>query len=676
MAIKKTIEIDVNSLQAVGGLKNLNEALMQVDKSTKSVDASFEEVYGDLKPLTARMGEAEDRLYELALAGQTASKEYKDLLASVGNYRQVQIKTDLAVDNAANTLDLKLGGALQGATSAFAGIQGAMALTGGQSEELEKAILKVQGAMALAEGVRGIRESASSFKALGTSAKAALSGIRTGIAATGIGLLVIALGAIVAYWDDIKTAVNGVSSEQEKLNTLSQTNLDAEQSKLDAISSQDNVLKLQGKSEKDILKIKIAQTDQVIKATENQIAQNDITAKAQIAAAQRNKDILKGILDFLSIPFQTVLKTIDSIGAAIGKDFGLSEGFNKLLDKGSSLIFDPVAETKKAEETRKASLKGLEKLKNDRAGFQLSLNSIDKQASTDAAAKRKEANDKAIELEKERVDALERIRQGEIDTEAERRAEEIRQVQEQYRLLIEEANKYGQDTTELRKAQRTKEKEITDRFAAEDAEKKLAEDEKKKSEEQKRLEDEKLIADKKIEIAKAEAEQKAALQLQGLETAAQGISLIKGLFEKSKGVQKAAIIAESAIGIGKMLISNNLANIGALATPQAIATSGAAAVPTIAFNNISTGIGIAANIAATAKALQAVGGGSAPSAGGVGGGGSAPPAPSFNVVGNTGVNQLAQTLGTQQPIQAFVVANQVTSQQALDRNIINNASIG
>jgi len=163
-----------------------------------------------------------------------------------------------------------------------------------------------------------------------------------------------------------------------------------------------------------------------------------------------------------------------------------------------------------------------------------------------------------------------------------------------------------------------------------------------------------------------------------LNTAGEGVALIKGLFEKSKGVQKAAMIAESAIGIGKMIVANNTANIAALATPQAIATSGAAAVPTIAFNNISTGIGIAANIAATAKALSSLGGGGAASSGGssVGGSPTPPPAPQFNVVGNTGVNQLAQTLGNQQPIQTYVVANQVTSQQSLDRAIINNASIG
>jgi hypothetical protein len=49
-------------------------------------------------------------------------------------------------------------------------------------------------------------------------------------------------------------------------------------------------------------------------------------------------------------------------------------------------------------------------------------------------------------------------------------------------------------------------------------------------------------------------------------------------------------------------------------------------------------------------------------------------APQFNVVGQSGVNQLA-SLG-QQPIQAYVVSGQVTSQQSLDRNRLANATLG
>jgi hypothetical protein len=67
--------------------------------------------------------------------------------------------------------------------------------------------------------------------------------------------------------------------------------------------------------------------------------------------------------------------------------------------------------------------------------------------------------------------------------------------------------------------------------------------------------------------------------------------------------------------------------------------------------------------------------------GGGGGGGSAPSvatpqAPSFNIVGGTGSNQIAQSLATQQqPLQAFVVGSAVTSQQSLDRNIVEGARL-
>ena len=65
--------------------------------------------------------------------------------------------------------------------------------------------------------------------------------------------------------------------------------------------------------------------------------------------------------------------------------------------------------------------------------------------------------------------------------------------------------------------------------------------------------------------------------------------------------------------------------------------------------------------------------------GAAGGGASAPPPPpppQFNIVGQSGTNQLAQSIGAKQgqPIQAYVVGNEVTSQQALDRNRVQTAT--
>ena len=665
MAITKTIEIDVNTLQAVGGLDNLDKALKKVDNSVKSVDASFEEVYGDLKPLTARMGEAEDRLYELALAGQSASQEYKDLLASVGNYRKVQMQTDMVVDAAATTFDTKLGGALQGAVGAFAGVQGAMALTGNQSEELEQAILKVQGAMALSEGVRGVREGMVAFKALGTSAKAALAGIRTGIAATGIGLLVIALGTIVAYWDDIKAAVSGVSSEQEKLNGLAQTNLDTEKNKLDSFSLQENSLKLQGKSEKEILKLKLAQTDQVIKASEIQIEQSIATTKAQTEAAKRNQEILAGVLKFLSLPLTMILKTVDLVGKALGKDFGLEE---KVFTGLASFVFDPKETEAEGQKVVDEQKKALEKLKSDRDGLQLSIKNIDNQAAKDAAAKTKENNDKEIQAAKDKADALERIRQGEIDTEAERRAEELRQIQKQYADLILEAEKYYGKNSEkvlsLKEAQRTKENELQAKFDAEDKEK--ADKKKQEEEDYWNTEAEKAIAlaDLKKQKANEEKQKEEDLLNAKIGFAQQSLGLITEVAGKGSKIGKAAAIAQTVIsgiqGVQNAYTTAQKSPITAIFPGYPIVQAGIAGV----FSALQV---------AKMKSASASSGSSVPSV-------SAPsvsaPAPTFNVVGNSGVNQIAQTLGSQQPVQAYVVANNVTTQQSLDRNIVNNASLG
>jgi len=660
MAITKTIEIDVNSQGATSGINNITNSIEQSDKATQSLRSQLRQAQADVAELSDKFGATSKEAIE-------AAKRAGQLKDAIGDAKAL---TDAFNPDAKFSA---LSGSLSGVASGFSAVEGSLALAGVQSENLQETMVRLQAAMALSQGLQGLGESIDSFKQMGAVAKNALAGIRTGIAATGIGLLLVALGAVVAYWDDIKEAVGGVSSEQEELNALAQTNLDAEQDKFSALSLQENTLKLQGKSEKEILKMKVAQTDQMIKASEIQIEQSIATTKAQTEAAKRNQDILAGVLKFLSIPLTMILKTVDAVGSALGKDFGLED---KVFKGISSLVFDPKETQAEGDKVVAEQRKALAKLKSDRDGLQLSINNIDKQANTEASAKRKEANDNAIKLEQDKADALERIRQGEIDTEAERRAEELFQIQEQYRLLIEEATKYGQDTTALTEAQRTKEKELTDKFALEDAEKKLADDEKAKADAQK-LADDKKIIDDKITADKLAAEQaRANINNIAIESAQGLVAILGGLGEKNKKLQKAALLANTALSIAQIIANTN---VGAA---KEVATKGIFGLSTSAVLYAKMGISIASVLAATAKGLKGLGGGSAgdgggaaPSGGG-GGGGATAPAPQFNVVGNSGVNQIAQTLGAQQPVQAYVVASNVTTQQSLDRNIVANASLG
>ena len=590
MAEVKNIKINVDTKQAT-------QAMDDLAKATHDVSASFEEVYGDLQPLTTRMGEAEDRLYELANAGQTATQEYKDLLTTVGNYRKVQIQTDMAVDAAASTMANKLGGALGGATAGFQLVQGAMGAFGAESAQVEEALLKVQSAMAIADGVKGFREAIPSIKAFGSAMKAA-------IGSTGIGLLVVALGTLAAYWDDIKSAVSGVSAEQSKLNQKTDANVLAQQAKYDAISGQDNILKLQGKSERDILRIKQTQIQAVIKATEAQLVQQEATKKAQVAAAKRNQEILTGILTFLTAPLQLLLGTVDMVGKALGKDFNLRQGLNKSI---TSLVFDPEETADEGDKVINETKAKLAQLKNEAAGFTIALKEMNKPAEKVVT----KSADKVVEEAEKEVSILQDMEVKKLDI---RKATLDKTLE--FQKLENEGLKQGLDL--------------------------------------------------KLEIAKAERElnkQKIADMNEALAATASTLGQVADLFGRESAAGKAAAIAQATIDTYLSAQKAYTATIGVPIVGPVLAP-------------INAGLAIAAGIK-NIKAITAV---KTPNGGGGGGGnlsnsfsGSAAQAPSFNVVGNSGMNQLAQIQQT--PVQAYVVSGEVTSAQALDRNRVKNATL-
>lgn len=182
-------------------------------------------------------------------------------------------------------------------------------------------------------------------------------------------------------------------------------------------------------------------------------------------------------------------------------------------------------------------------------------------------------------------------------------------------------------------------------------------------------------SDQRIAIEQSELQQKVDIQNQALDLAQEGIGVLKMVSEKNKAIQKALIIAENAAGIGKIIINTLAANAKAVAASPLTAGQ-----PFVTLNTIQGAIGVAGTIAATTKALSALGGGAAGGGGGsaaaLSGGGAGSSGPTFNTVGASGENQLAETIASQQgnvPV-AQVVASQVTTQQALDRQVINNAT--
>ena len=173
------------------------------------------------------------------------------------------------------------------------------------------------------------------------------------------------------------------------------------------------------------------------------------------------------------------------------------------------------------------------------------------------------------------------------------------------------------------------------------------------------LERDKEISAAKIDIAQKEEDAKRA----SLEGYAGALSSISGLLSQETTAGKGVAIASS-------LINTYAAITGQLKAFSEVPVPGYAIAQAIA-----TGVAGLANVKKIAS-VQVPGG----SGGGSTQTGSMPNVstpPAFNVVGASGETQLADAIGsqTQRPARAYVVSNDVTTAQEMDRNIIEGASI-
>ena len=207
-----------------------------------------------------------------------------------------------------------------------------------------------------------------------------------------------------------------------------------------------------------------------------------------------------------------------------------------------------------------------------------------------------------------------------------------------------------------------------------------------KMDEDKRTLDEQVASAERMETARKEKEYKENEYRSSYDNL-QNILSVGG--KKLQKVSKALAIAD-VVRTASKSVSETVSSIGSANAKAVAASPLTGGMPFVAINTIKGALQIGSTLASSAKAIQAIkadsksaSGSSVASATG-GGGGSAPTVPTapqppaFNVVGQGGTNQLAQVIGeqTQQPIQAYVVANDVTSAQSLQRNIQSEAGIG
>lgn len=551
----------------------------------------------------------------------------------------VEVKSK-AAESSLDKLQKKLEGVSKAGSDNREGFKVLDQATGGYASKVKDLAGSVGGA------IKGVKKFATGLK-----------GLRGALISTGIGALVVALGLIVAYWDDIIGLVNGVNKETTGLLETQKKSVAASEAANKAISETSNTLKLSGKSERDILNAKKLQTIETIKALEAQLITQETVKKSQVEASERNKSILQGIIRFVSLPLTLLLGTVDALTAALSLIPGLGDVATNLEEGFSggiaNLVFDPADVAKKGDETLKETRNQLTKLKNTRDGFTLQQQAQDKKAEDDKkAADEKKIEDAKVIRDKKAADikaAKEAAKKLEDDEKA-KALEEIARLEEEFALnqltkeeqekvkiinkyafAIAQAVKFNESTIVLEAAKAKALKAIDDKANAE-------------------------------EIARDEL-----LKQQKLKSVSDTFGQIASILGKNSAAGKAAAIAQATINTYQG-ISEVWGNKSVLPAPFDVIQKGVASIAVLA-----AGLKTVKSIKSVKKPAGVRGGG------GGGSGGAAPSftPPSFNAVGSSGTNQLADVIAEQSntPSRSYVVAGDVTTAQQLERDTIDAASI-
>jgi hypothetical protein len=616
MAIKKVIEIDVDQVQAMGGLEALQQSLVETETKSASLKAELRK----LKEQLAQLPEGSEEYNKIAKQAGEVSDKIGDINTRIKNLGSDTKNIDAVVQGT------------QALSGAFTVATSASALLGEENKDLQETMLKVESAIGLTVGIQSIANALQkeSALAIGLSTVAtkiqtgaqvvyatvvgtttgALKALRVALLSTGVGALVIALGFLIAKMtestevtEDQEKALDNLTESQKRYN-------DSLRSELAGIENSTKVRKLRaqiaGKSEKELLDIEKEGEKERATTFDNEIARIDkllqnrkLSDKAfKLLTEERNK-----LFD-------------ESLKLAQERDLNRLNFELGIADKRRKAIEDANDEEKRKAKEKADELRRIEKEKSDAI-----IALIEKERSA------------RIQAEYDVIDAIEKVKKENLESTMTPLELENARYQEQYDLAV----KFAQDTEELeiQHLNNVNEINLQSQKIQYDA-------------------DQKALEDKKI------------LKQQELALSAETFGKIAEMLGKTSKVGK-------AFAVGQALINTYQGITAELATKAFTPYEIGLKVANIAFV-ASTGFKAVKQILST-NPMSSSGSGSA--SGGASGGG-ASSTPQFNLVGQSSTNQLTATIAGQQnrPVQTFVVGSQVSTQQALDRNAVANSIFG
>lgn len=654
---EKILDIKLNAKEAIAQLKTLDEQIVKLEDNVADAQRELLKMEAELSKLGGSGKE---------LARRTQLNDKIEKTKNLIKQENLALKESKRAKTQLNKENIKLNNKLKEQAKAH--------------NEVSKGLTKSIGGTAILDQATG--GLFSKFSGLAQGLRAATGGMKlfkVALIGTGVGALVVALGSLVAYF---KSSEEGQNKLTKAMNVAG------------AVVS--NVIELYTK-----------------------LGEGMFNTWKQVGRFLIGKGSLKEIGEAAGNAFESVSEKVKTLTKDIKEDAKVAMDLSDQLAKADRIDRKLIVDRQKANE-KVALLRNkafdTEKYNNqERIAFLEEAITIEdgitnkeiESARLRFEAKKKE-NDMTSLVRKEDLDEQANLeaklfeleakklnRQREVQNERQmlltkqkeeeenKRAEEQKKEQDRLDSIQEIRDEYAQKElekqaqTELQKVEleeATQLKELEDLNASEEAKQQIRDyylslkDEARKAdyEKEKELKEKEEEDDQKLKDAKLSAQLELAAASQA------GIRALGGLFEEGTAASKTAALADIAIGTGIGFI--NALDI-AQKSSKPFGPAAALAFPIFYASQIASVLGA---VGQAKKILSTVKGGKGSTPNVSGDKGSAPSIPSFNIVGAAPENQLAEAIGQQdaKPVKAFVVSNEITNAQALERNIIEDASIG
>lgn len=319
-----------------GVIDTLKEAGVSVQEFTEALGTGATEVQGATESLRARLKNLTAQIAELKLRGEDNTDQFKELVIEAGRVKDAMGDAAQEIRNLSSdtgTFDGLISG-VQGLAGGFAVVQGATALFGDESEELQKTLLRVNAAMSILQGLQQVqtvlqKESAASrladviaakaqiaiqkiYTAVTGQATAATVAFKVALATTGIGLLVVGILALVQALNDQENALEEVNRELERNKNLVNADIDAIERRTDiAIAEAQKA----GKAESDLTRIRgkslLDQRKAILDANRDLARQRDGLDKTSVAYGELNKRIEENRKEIDNIDTKLIIETLN-----------------------------------------------------------------------------------------------------------------------------------------------------------------------------------------------------------------------------------------------------------------------------------------------------------------------------------------------------------------------------